>query len=233
MDAIEYYKYLHECAGKTLAETYSDEETAALHVKSHGYLNDYGVLYKVIAGRHESPVFDLAFKEYQFALLALSSGQYRHAFSGLRLFFELWLSAVYFSGNELDFRLWQRDSKDLNWQRIVNPDNGLLSSTFCKAFNNLLVEDIKPFRLMAEAVYRECSEYVHGNSHTHKELTNEIKFRKAACVEWHEKAKNMHLVILFVFSMRYLNFIDTKDRENIAQIILGELGHITELRSQF
>jgi len=232
MDAIEYYKYLYKCAGQTLVDTYSDRDTAELHVKSHGYLKDYGELCEAIAGRHESPVYDLALKEYQFALLALSSGQYRHAFSGLRLFFELWLSAVYFSGNELDMRLWLRNSKDINWQQIVNPDNGLLSKTFCKAFNEPLSEDIKPFRLMAETVYRECSQYVHGNSHTHKELTHEIKFRKAACVEWHEKAKTMHLVILFVFSMRYLSFIDVTNAK-IAHIIVSELGHITELRSQF
>ncbi len=219
--------------GQTLDDTFSDGDTADLHVKSHGYLNDYGKLCEAIAGRHESPVFDLALKEYQFALLALISGQYRHAFSGLRLFFELWLSAVYFSGNELDMRLWLRDSKDINWQQIVNADNGLLSKTFCKAFNEHLIENVKPFRLIAETIYRECSEYVHGNSHTHNELTNELKFRKAACVEWHEKAKNMHLVILFVFSMRYISFIDVTNRANIEPIIISELGHITELRSQF
>lgn len=233
MDAIEYYKNLHTSAGLTQNSTFQDDDARKLHNISHGYLTDFAALRESIDGRHESPIFDLALKEYQFALFALSTGQYRHAFIGLRLFFELWLAAVYFSANELDQCLWERGDKDINWQQLINSDNGILSKLFGKAFNEGLVENVAAFRSIAEKVYRECSEYVHGNLHTHEGLPNEIRFIKEPCLEWHEKAKNMHFVILFVFSVRYLQHLSNESRRKLEPIITGELGHIPDLRAQF
>ena len=143
------------------------------------------------------------------------------------------LASIYFSANEFEQRLWEHESKDINWQQLINPDNGVLSKTFCKAFNQDLMENVTAFRSIAEKVYRECSEYVHGNLHTHQGLPNEIGFIKEPCLEWHKKNKSMHFVILFAFSLRYLQHLSHERQGRLEPIITGELGHIPNLRAQF
>lgn len=235
-----YYKQLIAAAVDIQKTTFSDSDTLGAHTHSHGYLHDYSIVLDFIRKRYEAPVFDLALREYQFALLALSTGQYRQAFISLRLFFEMSLATYLFSTNELSYRLWKINSKDINWQELVDPDKGIFSKIYCKAFNDALVEHVKPYSSIAQNVYRECSEYVHGNSHTHTRLSHQIEFSKAVCLEWHDKAKSMHVVLLFLFCIRYLPYIDFTDNARLTSLktkleamILSELGHIAEIRSTF
>ncbi|MGK0688509.1 hypothetical protein ACSFC0_24485 [Serratia marcescens] len=104
MDVIHYYQSLIQNSNTVMGAMVEASGTEALTV-SHNYLLDYDVLKLAISGRPEAAVLDSAVREYQFALFALVSGQYRHAFGGLRLFFELMLATVQFSAHEIDYRL--------------------------------------------------------------------------------------------------------------------------------
>lgn len=86
MDVLEHYRALFRNSETVLRDMIDANGTEAL-VSSHNYLLDFDVLKMAIAERPEAAVFESAVKEYQFALFALVSGQYRHAFGGLRLFF--------------------------------------------------------------------------------------------------------------------------------------------------
>ena len=107
--------------------------------------------------RQNEDMLIAAMREYEFALLAVVQAQYRQAFTALRLCFELLLSAVQLSANELELRTWLRGDRDLNWSALADADTGLFSKKFARAFFEELEEQSAHYRAMAGAVYRECS----------------------------------------------------------------------------
>lgn len=234
MDVLEHYRTLINNSNTVLSEMVEAKGLEAL-IASHNYLLDFDKLKMAIAGRPEAAVLESAVKEYQFALFALVSGQYRHAFGGLRLFFELMLATVHFSAHEIDYRMWAKDSKDINWSALKDPQNGVFATNFIRAFNPGFAEFGKQYLAIAEAVYRECSQYVHGNAGTHAVLPSDIEFQIEAFSSWHDKAATMRLAIIFAFSARYLNYVteDALNRvEPIITDVIGELAPVQEIFAQ-
>ena len=233
MNVVQYYRDLIKNTDAVLGTMLgADGATEALTV-SHNYLLDYDALRIAIAQRPEVGVFDSAVKEYQFALFALVSGQYRHAFGGLRLFFELMLATVHFSAHEIDYRMWAKDSKDINWNALKDNQSGVFSINFIRAFNPEFSDSAKQYLAIAEAVYRECSEFVHGNAGTHATLPSDIAFQGEAFSSWHAKATTMRLAIIFVFSARYLNYIPQEALHKMEPIITDTLGNLPAVQAIF
>lgn len=160
-------------------------------------------------------------------------GQYRQSFMSLRLFFELTLSAIYFSSNEYEFRLWSRNEKDINWNQLIDKEKGVLSKSFIRVFFEDIADESPHFRTIAEKVYRECSEYVHGNAKTYKKISNELKFSDEIFRAWHEKSKNIHFVIQYALSSRYLCFLDKTDINKLESMITDELSHLNAIQAFF
>jgi hypothetical protein len=231
VDIYSYYQELHKKAGDVLHQSLTDGDTLPRQVVSHGYLSDLSLWPNALVDKREAEMMRLALKEYQFALFALTVGQYRHAFIGLRLFFELSLASTHFSAHELELRFWEQGAQDIVWQRIISPDNGVLSKNFISAFSPALAEHAPGFRAIAERVYRECSEFVHGNAHTHTTLTDSISFAPNVCVQWHDHAKSMFVVILFTFAARYLGDLEKDAKRTLEPSLTSELGHLEELRA--
>ena len=211
----------------------SDTDSMEAITVSHNYLLDFDRLKIAISGRPEEKVLDAGVKEFQFALFALAAGQYRHAFVGLRLFFELMLVTVQFSAHEIDYRLWAKDSKDINWNSLKDPQIGVFSVNFINAFNPDFSDSSKQYSAIAEAVYRECSEFVHGNAGTHATLPSDITFKKDVFLSWHQKAATMRVLIIFAFSARYLNYIPVDGKDAMEPIVLDAIGHLAAVQAAF
>ena len=233
MDVIEHYRALLKNSGIVIEAMVDESGASEVLTASHNYLLDYDSIKMAIANRPESAVLDSAVKEYQFALFALTSGQYRHAFGGLRLFFELMLATVQFSAHEIDYRMWAKDSKDINWSALKDPQGGVFSTNFIRAFNPEFADCAKQYLAIAEAVYRECSEFVHGNAGTHAILPADIAFKKEAFFSWHEKAETMRLAIIFAFSARYLNYVTKEAADRMEPIITDALGNLPPVQAIF
>lgn len=232
MDVLEHYRALFRNSETVLRDMIDANGTEAL-VSSHNYLLDFDVLKMAIAERPEAAVFESAVKEYQFALFALVSGQYRHAFGGLRLFFELMLSTVQFSAHEIDYRMWAKDSKDINWNSLKDAQNGVFSTNFIRAFNPSFSDCGKQYSAIAEAVYRECSEFVHGNAGTHATLPSDIVFQSNAFCSWHDKAATMRMAIIFAFSARYLNYVSKEATDRMEPVITEAIGDLSQVQEIF
>jgi hypothetical protein len=233
MNVAEHYRGLLRHSEGVLEAMLEDQDAVEALTASQNYLLDYDRLKSAIAGRPEVDVLNAAVKEYQFALFALAAGQYRHAFVGLRLFFELMLVTVQFSAHEIDFRMWEKNSKDINWNALKDPQTGIFSINFINAFNPAFSEHSKQYTAIAEAVYRECSEFVHGNASTHISLPSEISFNKEVFISWHQKAETMRMLITFVFSARYLNYILVEAMSVIEPTILEVIGHLPAVQAIF
>ena len=233
MDVIEHYRTLIKNTDTVLEMMVRTNRASETLTASHNYLLDYDALKFSIAERPEASVVDAAVKEYQLAIFALVSGQYRHAFGGLRLFFELMLTAVQFSAHEIDYRMWANDSKDINWSALKDIQTGVFSKNFIQAFNPDFSDSAKQYLAIAEVVYRECSEFVHGNAGTHAILPSDITFQENVFFSWHEKAATMRLAIIFAFSARYLNYITKDAMDRMEPIIMDVLGNLPAVQAIF
>jgi hypothetical protein len=225
-----YYRQLHISCGVVLSETFAADETGQ-QATAHHFIDDLQQWYAILEVRPESPLFLAAQSEYQFALLAVALGQYRQAFMSLRLSFELTLGAVYYSANELKLRQWMKGTQDLNWSALVDRETGVFSKTFVGAFYEDLAEFAREYGAIAERLYREISEYVHGNANTHSTESGKVIFQKQAFDSWHQKSKSVRLATSFALCARYVRLMTDPQRTQLESVLLDNLGHISSVRA--
>jgi hypothetical protein len=226
----DYYRRLHNSCGEVLEASFA-HDTRGLQAESHSFIKDLEEWIKALTDRPENEMLKAALREYQFALLSLAHGQYRQAFMSLRLTLELLLGGVHFSGSELELRIWLKGSRDVVWNSIIDDQSGALSKKFIGAFFEALADEAPQYRLMAERVYRECSEYVHGSAATHSGLPETVSFSQTIFENWHEKARSVRLVSSFALCGRYALLLDTATRNSLEALLLDNLGHLAEVRA--
>lgn len=228
----EHYTALFEDCRFILNKSLSGEYLDA-QIASHHFIADFTQWLNYLSLRPEYVLYKRAIEEYQFALLALTLGLYRQAFTALRLFLELSLAGIYYSANELGLREWLRGDQDIRWSQLIDQNQGVYSKRFARAFFEGLQETTSQYGAIAEAVYRECSEYVHGNAYTHDILPRRIEHNAHAFHDWHDKAKSVRLAVFYGLTLRYIAGLDNGTRDSLEAVILDQLGHIPEVRSIF
>ena len=253
----QYYLELH-AAGEGIINDSIAHDTERLIAKSHSFISDLEIWLEVLAGRPELPVLQAAVREYQFSILALLQGQYRYSFMALRLFFELSLASIRFSAHEIEYWLWERGQQDIKWATLVERDisiantngnhknakavieadsekitgNAVLSLDFVRAFSNQAFAEAAPsYRTIASKVYRECSEFVHGNSQTHSQIPGALGFSQQVLTDWLDRADSIKLVVLFALCGRHLKFLDASALAKVEPIIRESLGHVDAVRN--
>lgn len=197
---------------------------------SHLLVAEFETWCNVLNQRRETELLRVAALEYEFALLALTQGYYRHAFKGLRLVLELILQTVYLSSNELCLREWLDNRTDTVWSLIVDDDNGVFSHRFAQAFFPGLSGHVQHYRGLAKSIYRECSECVHGNTPRHIPLPSSLNFNQEVFELWHSKANLVALVSQFALSLRYLSDLTEREATELEPSLSDRLGHILEIR---
>lgn len=228
----KYYKELQTNTGKVL-DTSLSGEFGLLHSRSHASLSDFKCWTDVLKDRPEVQLLRAGVREYHFALLALAQGFYRHAFMALRLFLELSVHAVNLSANELQLRLWICRARDLSWSEIIDEEKGVFSVVFIRAFCPELKDEALHYRALAKELYRECSEYVHGNPDLQTSLPETLEFSENVFRAWHSMAGSACLVVHFVLAMRYLSSLTLEDRSKLESTLVEELGHLHGVRCFF
>lgn len=228
----EYYKRTLEICREISASSLTSDNLSLIG-KSHSSIEDFGTWMQVLKDEPVAPIIKMALREYQMSILSNLFGLYNLAFVGLRFFLERTLIAIQFSAKEIDLRLWQRGERDTSWSEILNPDNGLFSLNFCKAFFPELKDEISHYKSMTEKVYRECSEYVHGNVSTQDKVPNNLSFSPYLLNEWHSKAATIRSIVIFAFCLRYLRNFTNEQLKIIEAPILDELSHIAPIRLRF
>lgn len=225
-----HYEQLHGASGIVLGESFTGlrgEEVA----KSHAFVQDLALWTSVLDGRPETTVLQCATREYQFALLSVVAGHYRSAFASLRLSLELCLASVQWSANERELREWRLGKRDSNWGALGDQENGVLSKQFVRLFSEGLADEASHYRGAAVAVYRECSEYVHGNAHTHRDIPASLVFHESSFNTWMSKGSVVRLVMTFVLAARYLEDLDSASRQRLESTLLDHLGHSVAVRA--
>lgn len=224
MSLQDHYKDLLRRSGELQEEMLSDPEALMAFTIAHNATGDFEKLITAVESRPEAKLMHLAMRELQFALLAASFAHYRHAYISIRLFMELMLGAIYFSAFEIKLRKWMQNSQDIVWSSLVDKENGPFAKSFINAFSPDFASDGAQFLAIAEKVYRECSEYVHGNMSTQGEYDKPLEFDKMQFIEWTNRLSSVRLAIVFAFIARYAGSIPRSYLTTLEPILLGELG---------
>lgn len=224
-----HFDLLHAKCGDILTASLEGSNETKV-ARSHQFTQEIEAWVSILSSRSESTLLKIAAYEYQFALLALTQGHYRHAFKGLRLVLELTMQSARLSTNEIELREWLQNKKDTVWASLIDRDNGVFSARYARCFFPNLDQYLTSHCSIAEQVYRECSECVHGNMPKHVPLPDTLEFTSDSFEMWHAKAGVVALLFHFVMAMRYLLELADPDKQTLESILLARVGHVKEIR---
>lgn len=232
MSADEHYRALVQRAAESVESLVGDVEPFTTFVAVHNVADEIEKVVSAVAERPEAVLYKLALREYNYALYAASSGSYRHAHIGLRMFLELFSAGIYFSAYEIKLRSWLSgfDGSDINWAALSNSDTGIYSTSFVNAFNPAISSSAKQYRTIATATYRECSEFVHGNIHTQDLSFPPLSYKRESLQEWIDRAEAANLCVLFSFASRYLALLSKDQLAQVEAPMIDRLGHIAAVQ---
>jgi hypothetical protein len=106
-----------------------------------------------------------------------------------------------------------------------------LSIAFLSAFHPDIAASGKQYRVMAAKVYRECSEFVHGNMHTHDLGATPLRYDKQLLDAWVSRAEAVRLCVIFAFAGRYLRLISKDGQGKVEGIMLDTFGHLSAVQA--
>ena len=232
MDIKEYYNRLFEKVGfnKDSLFHYIDNDDEHLFENAFNFYTNLQTLYKVLENRLESGIFKNAIRVYQESMLCAISGLYQPAFMGLRYFLERFMMGAYLSSSEIELRTWISNERDTYWTELVgvesnsqssnnnNPTTGIFSLKFTKAFFLELNEERIQMLALTKKVYRECSEYVHGNPLAIGNIPEALVYEEQILQEWLDKAETVKRCVLYVVFLRYARSLFLDEFKSVKPI---------------
>ncbi|MET7462446.1 hypothetical protein [Nonomuraea sp. NPDC005501] len=192
---------------------------------------DIGVWEERLKGRPETKQLGDARRELAFAIFAASTGLYRLAYAGLRVFLELSFAAVYFSANELHRRQWIGDRKDFSWTSALDMESGVLSKSFVREFTPEAVDDAAQYARVAAQCYRHCSQFVHGKDVTTGLLPQSLAYSSEIVTDWAVSGRHAAESVLYLLYCRYsAEIFDLEDTE-VCNTLEHSFSHLRSIRS--
>ena len=228
-----HYNSLHAVSEAIVHQSLAEPNGSRLALR-HAVIGDLAKWLEVLKDRRESALLQSAAREYQFALYALSSGHYRQAFALLRLFFELTMAGLFYSAHQIFLLEWLAGKRDNNWRKITQSKTGIFTVRFARLFScDELCEELSQYSALASKIYRECSEFVHGNIESSERLPHELAFSQDLFDAWQERAQTAWLVASYFLYMRYGRELTSAQRHIMELTILDQLGHLATVRADF
>ena len=226
----ELYAAAHKKMVDHSSEFFKDQNIKSEFGKHHNFAADVELLIDALGEKQESEILRLGLQEYHYSLLSLVSGNYRNASKSLRLFFELGTSAIFFSAYRIKLRNWFTGQQDVNWKATADEETGLFSNQFISPFTKELAKNAKQYREIASRVFRELSEYVHGNFGTFQNSDETHKIDNDIVKVWFERCEAVQICLLYSYACRYLGTENQKFRDEVEHIFIDRLGHLSGIQ---
>lgn len=230
---VDVYGELLERSKAALGNLNNDPDRLVIFETAHNEAVDLDQLNALLVGRVEEPMFKLARLEYQQAVFAASIAQYRQAHKSLRLFLELALCSILFSAHEIDTHLWLRGKKDANWKSINCENTGVFSKHFVGAFFEEMTDHCDQYLSLASKLYRECSEFVHGNHHSFGDQGHQISYNADSLEVWADRSDTARLLVKFAFISRHLKNAPISVKDDLEAMVLEDFGTLAAVQAMF
>ncbi|MAS93291.1 MAG: hypothetical protein CMO55_08850 [Verrucomicrobiales bacterium] len=230
---IAYFMKISEYFHQVNAQVQTIFQSSSTQIKELGAYHDATAtiheLSELIGHQNEPQLLKIVCAQLEASNLCMLYGMYRSAFSALRLSLEFGVAACYFSVNKLEEKEWLDGRSDLIWGVITSTENGAISKRMAKAYFPELEEFIPEFQTKTSKVYRQLSEYVHGNVDTWTTTGLIIEKSQALEEEYDRAFSDTICAILFSLSLRYLRELG-RDTWPESPIFIDTFREITPIR---
>lgn len=228
MDCKELYTKMYDGLGQNLQKSL-DSPLYPQIASANAFIEDYSLWRNWITTKYGGEIFQLAASEYETALLFSLQSLYKQAFTALRACLEHTLFGIQVSTNLYQYLSWKQNTKDVYWSEITNNETGLFSRNYISLFFSNLVDDSSLILELAKRVYRECSEFTHGNYIAWKSLSESAIYDENLLTKFLDLIKNVRYIIEFSFFVRFANEISASDLQTLEPQISEYLGHFKEV----
>lgn len=175
------------------------------------FVNDFGVWVECLKDIPQAILFKSALNECATANLFCSQGLYKQAMVSLRLCLEHSLYAIYLSANDFYFRRWKDGKEDMKWSLITDVNLGIFSKTFIRAYAPEFEERSDELINIARNVYRECSEYIHGNYDKLNCLPGHNMFSQELLMQYITRFQSIAYLLSVALVIRFKEYILSED----------------------
>lgn len=229
-DCKQLYLELNQLLGGIINETLNAGNLLK-HSESYNFIGDFEKWIIQLSNSNEVILYKYALLEYQHALLLVVQGMYRQAFNSLRFCLEHICFGIYLSVNEYDFRRWKAGQLDVYWSNIIE-ENSVFSKPFINLFAPELSDKATELKTLAKVVYRECSEFTHGNYNVAQLLSEELSYNEDLFLLWQDKAETVRYIVTMMLFIRYKDYI--QDNNLVAEfesVIMDYIGTLPEIQA--
>jgi len=187
------------------------------------FVDDLTLWQSMLECHADTTILVSAIKEYELGFQAAVCGQYRYAFIAQRYFIEQICRFIYLSTNELHLRHWKLGLRDVSWGALTDKENGIFSKIFIRAFYPEIDDEGDRVLSIVSKLYREASEFVHGNFDKMKVIPSQIEFNLEMLLKWLEFMETSKFVALFLLFMRFSKDIDKANIHKFEDMARDEL----------
>lgn len=222
MNVKEYFLGINNKIGEII-ETSFDEGDDAKLTHLFQFIDDLSEWESILNKTTDTTLLISAIKEFELGFQAVLSGQYRYAFIAQRYFVEQISRFIYLSTNELHLRHWKLGMRDVAWGSLIDKENGVFSKVFIRAFFPDVEQEGMQFISLSSKLYRESSEFVHGNFEKVNAMPDNIEYQPDMLEKWLEYMETGKLIAIFLLFMRFAKDLSSDDLVKIETMAQDEL----------
>lgn len=232
MNVKEYFLGINNTVGEIIETSFSSGDDTKL-TNLFQFIDDLTNWESILKKTIDTTILISATKEFELGFQAVLSGQYRYAFIAQRYFVEQMSRFVYLSTNELYLRHWKLGMRDIAWGSLIDKENGVFSKVFIRAFYPDVEEEGQRLMSLSSKLYRESSEFVHGNFEKVNTMPDQIEYQSEMLEKWLEYMETGKLIALFLLFMRFSKGLNSVDIAKIESMAQDELCGIDGFRNLF
>ena len=219
------YQELIRLAGVVGAQSLSDQ--AALG-RLHQFVEDLSSWH--VAMGSEVELARSAGRELEASGLLVTLGLYRQAFASLRLALELLVACCHFASHKLELEDWRRDRADIRWSSVLGGENGVFSARQVNALFPELADLASGFDKRSRQLYRQLSEYVHGNARVWQ-ASGSLAYRPEAALLWADHVDELAELAELALLVRYAREHADELRPAFGTRIGERTSHVPAIRA--
>ena len=174
------------------------------------------------------PLVTAALTECSNSIFLCAQGFYKEAFVALRQTLEHFLFALLLSTNDFNYRLWKREQYGMSWKQITDEENGVFSKKFISLYSDdCLTEKSLEMITIVKNVYRDCSEFVHGNHQKLSILANDLNYKENMLEYYVSSFKSFEYILCMALLIRFYDIFTIQENiQKLETIIYERLGNI-------
>lgn len=173
--------------------------------------------------------------EFTNSIFMCTQGFYKEAITTIRQCLEHMLFAIMLSTSDYHYRQWRAGQYDMSWAQIMDANSGVFGKQFISLYNTDLGED-KSIELIAIAknVYRECSEFVHGNFEKLKILVDTLTYNETMFQMYINYFSSIQYVLSMALFIRFRDILNNRDvLRELEHVLIENLGSLPEIQDLY